>query len=193
MPDHSGAPGVPPTALVVLAEGAEEMEAIIVVDVLRRGGVEVTLAGLDGAAAVTCSRGVRVVPDVVLADVQARDFDVVVLPGGGEGTRRLAESAAIGALLRTQDEAQRLVGAICAAPAALARHGVGAGRTMTSHPALAEPVGAHANRVDEPVVQDGHFVTSQGPGTSFAFALTLLERLRGADVAASVRAPMMLG
>ncbi len=182
-----------PTALVVLAQGAEEMEAIIAVDVLRRGGVVVTVAGLDGAGPVTCSRGVRIVPDVGLGELppDAR-FDAIVLPGGGEGMDRLAASAEVGLLLRRQDEASALIGAICAAPAALARHGVAAGRTMTSHPALAGPVSAYTQRVDRAVVEDGHVVTSQGPGTSFEFALALVARLRGAEVAAALRGPMML-
>jgi protein DJ-1 len=180
-----------PRALVVLAEGAEEMEATITVDVLRRAGVEVVLAGLDGPDAVRCSRKVRIVPDTSL-DAASGDFDVLVLPGGADGARRLAESAAVGRLLREREQRGDLVAAICAAPMALARHGVYAGRRMTSHPSVAEIVSAHGKALEEAVVDDGSLVTSRGPGTAFAFALHLVERLCDKAKAAEVREPMML-
>jgi len=180
-----------PRALVLLAEGAEEMETTIIVDVLRRGEVEVVLAGLDGPEPVRCSRGVRLVPDAALADVTG-DFDVVVLPGGKGGADRLAASKAVGALLRAQIEADRMIGAICAAPLALAAHEVLAGRRMTCHPSVHDIVGAHAALAAGPVVEDGKLVTSQGPGTALPFALALVARLRGAEVAERVRKPMMI-
>ncbi|MDC3962374.1 DJ-1 family glyoxalase III [Polyangium jinanense] len=181
----------PPRALVLLAEGAEEMEATISVDVLRRASVEVVLAGVDGASPVRCSRGVRIVPDVALAEVTG-SFDVIVLPGGKGGAERLAASPAVGALLRAQAEAGRLVAAICAAPIALAAHGVFAGRRMTCHPSVREVVARHGKHETEPVVIDGSLVTSQGPGTTFLFALTLVEMLSGVTTRDEVRAPMML-
>ncbi|MCB9636532.1 MAG: DJ-1/PfpI family protein, partial [Sandaracinus sp.] len=96
-----------PTALVLLAEGAEEMEVVILVDVLRRGGIEVTLAGLDGPEPVRCSRGVLLTPDVGLADAPA-DPDVLVLPGGAGGAERLAASEEVGTRLRARQETGRL-------------------------------------------------------------------------------------
>ena len=177
--------------LVVLAPGAEEMETVIVVDVLRRGELDVVLAGLDGDEPVTCSRGVTIVPDAALA--QARGpFDAIVLPGGAEGARRLAASPAVGRLLREQETAQRTIAAICAAPAALATHGLGKGRTMTSHPSVRDAVAAHAHYADRDVVEDGPYVTSRGPGTAMAFALALVARLVGDKQAQALRAPMML-
>jgi protein DJ-1 len=180
-----------PRALVVLAEGAEEMEAVIVVDVLRRAEVEVVLAGLDGEAPVRCSRGVRIAPDVALSGLSG-DVDALVLPGGKGGADRLAASPVVGELLRAQAASGRLVAAICAAPIALAAHGVFAGRRMTCHPSVNDVVAAHGRLAEEPVVEDGQLVTSRGPGTAFLFALALVARLRGPDVAAKVRAPMML-
>lgn len=179
-------------ALVVLAEGAEEMEATIVVDVLRRAGVEVVLASLGAdAAPVVCSRGVRLVPDATLKDAGG-PFDALVLPGGAEGARRLGGSAAVGALLRERERTGGLVGAICAAPRALQDHGVFAGRRMTCHPSVRDVVSAHGTHVDAPVVEDGNLVTSQGPGTAFAFALALVARLAGPAKAAEVRGPLAL-
>lgn len=179
---------------MVLAEGAEEMETVIAVDVLRRGGIEVLVAGLDGADPVVCSRGVRLVPDLPLADAaSAGPFDAIVLPGGGPGSERLASSSVVGELLRDQVAADRLVAAVCAAPTALAAHGVGADRLMTSHPGAREVVEAFCRGYrEEPVVEDGSVITSRGPGTSFAFALAIVARLRGGEVADSIAAPMML-
>ncbi|MCK6587913.1 MAG: DJ-1/PfpI family protein [Polyangiaceae bacterium] len=182
----------PPRALVILAEGAEEMEAIISVDVLRRAEIDVVLAGLDGANPVRCSRGVRVVPDTSLAEVAGSSFDVIVLPGGKDGATRLAGSSAVGDLLRAQAAAGRTVAAICAAPIALRTHGVFEGSRMTCHPSVNEVVGGHGRLTPGPVVTDGQLITSQGPGTAFLFALAIVERLRGTDVAEKVRAPMML-
>lgn len=180
-----------PRALVILAEGAEEMETTIIVDVLRRAEVDVVLAGLDGPAPVRCSRGVLLVPDAALSDVTG-DVDALVLPGGKGGAERLAASPAVGERLRAQAAAGRLVAALCAAPVALAAHGLFAGRRMTCHPSVYDIVTAHGQLAAGPVVDDGQLVTSQGPGTAFLFALRLVERLRGPDVAARVRAPMML-
>jgi DJ-1 family protein len=179
-------------ALVILAEGAEEMEATIVIDVLRRAEVEVVVAGLDGGEPVRCSRGVRIVPDAPLAAVDAGAFDVIVLPGGKGGADRLAGSPAVGERLRAQAAASRLVAAICAAPITLAAHGVFKGKRMACHPSVDDVVAAHGELIASPVVEDGQLVTSQGPGTAFAFALALVTRLCGAEVEAQVRAPMML-
>ncbi|MGK4002769.1 DJ-1 family glyoxalase III [Sorangium sp. So ce1036] len=180
-----------PRALVILAEGAEEMETVTVVDVLRRAEIEVVLAGLDGPGPVRCSRGVRLVPDAELSAVTG-DFDVVVLPGGKGGAERLAGAAAVGERLRAQAQAGGAVAAICAAPIALAAHGLFQGKSMACHPSVNDVVSAHGALVASPVVEDGQLVTSQGPGTALAFALALVARLSGEDVAARVRAPMML-
>ncbi len=178
-------------ALVILAQGAEEMETTIAVDVLRRGGVDVVLAGLDGPEPVKCSRGVHIVPDVALAEVKG-PFDVIVLPGGLEGARRLSESPAVGALLRAQEAAGLTTAAICAAPIALAKHAVYGDHRLTSYPSVHDVVGAHGELVLSPVVTDRNLVTSQGPGTAFAFALALVERLAGKETADNVRKGMLL-
>ncbi len=178
-------------ALVILAPGAEEMEATIVVDVLRRAGVEVTLAGLDGVAAVTCSRGVRILPDAALT-AAGSDFDAVVLPGGAEGAERLAGSELVGQVLRAHWERGAIVAAICAGPTALAQHELALGSAITNHPSVSAQLQGRYQLRDDAVVKSGQLITSQGPGTSFAFALTLVAQLCGQGVAAKVQAPMML-
>lgn len=179
-----------PNALVLLAQGSEEMEAVITIDVLRRGDIDVTVAGVDGIAPIQCSRGVVITPDVALSDVEG-EFDILVLPGGAEGARRMAASAAVGALLRAQEQSGRYVGAICAAPVALPAHGVFQNRQLTSHPSVQSAVEDWGVYSDHPVVADGNLITSRGPGTAFPFALRLVGTLTDAKRMVQVRAPMM--
>ncbi len=179
-----------PKALVLLARGNEEMEAVIAIDVMRRGEIDVTVAGVDGADAVTCSRGVVITPDVAL-DAVTGEYDIVVLPGGAAGAQRLAEAQAVGDLLREQEREGRWVGAICAAPVALKQHRVFQGRRMTSHPSVRGMLEGWAEYSEHSVVEDGNLITSRGPGTAFPFALRIVGALTDAERMAQVRAPMM--
>lgn len=168
-------------------------QAVIIVDVLRRAGVDVTLASVEARTDVVCSRGVRVVADALLADAAARaPFDAVVLPGGMPGSAALAACTQLTDMVRAQDAAGRVVAAICAAPAvALAPAGVLAGRAATAHPAFTHAL-PDASRAAARVVVDGHVVTSAGPGTAFEFALAIVAALEGAAKAAEVAGPMVL-
>lgn len=179
-----------PKVVVVLAEGAEEMEAVIAIDVLRRAKLEVRVAGIEGVNPVRCSRGVRITPDVALGELTDA-FDALVLPGGAEGARRLAESPGVGELLRLHEKADRWVGAICAAPITFPAHRVFEGRSMTSHPGVRGQVEGWGSYSNRSVVEDGKLITSRGPGTAFAFALRLVGALTDAETMAAVRAPMM--
>ncbi|MEM8608666.1 MAG: DJ-1 family glyoxalase III [Myxococcota bacterium] len=179
-----------PRALVLLTQGNEEMEAVIAIDVLRRGGIDVTVAGVDGAEPVRCSRGVTITPDVALGEA-AGDYDVLILPGGGEGSKRLASSPAVGDLLRKHEAEDRWVAAICAAPIALEAHGVFEGKRMTSHPSVKSALSAWGAYSGSSVVEDGKLITSRGPGTAFPFALRIVGALTDAETMAEVRAPMM--
>lgn len=112
-------------ALVILAPGAEEMETVISTDVLRRAKINVILAGLDSAEPVECSRNVRIVPDMSLDEAVTKGpFDVVVLPGGLGGSKRLAASDKVKQVLQSQEAAGSFVAAVCAAPSALLSHGI---------------------------------------------------------------------
>ncbi|NDY42400.1 DJ-1/PfpI family protein [Dissulfurirhabdus thermomarina] len=165
--------------LLLLAQGFEELEAVTVIDILRRAGVEVVAAGLEPGP-VTSARGVVLVPDAALDEVLDRDFDLVVLPGGLEGTDRLAADPRVAELLRRRIHENRPVGAICAAPTVLERHGLAGGRRLTCHPVSRS--GIRTGRlVDERVVQDGTVITSQGPGTAMEFAMKLVEYLCGRE------------
>ncbi|XP_038219970.1 protein dj-1beta-like isoform X2 [Zerene cesonia] len=183
------------SALVVLAQGAEEMETVITVDMLRRGGVTVTLAGLDGASPVLCSRQVTLVPDKSLADALAASpqYDAVILPGGLEGSERLSKSDVVGSLLKDHEKSGKIVAAICAAPTAFVAHGVAKGKRITSYPTTKDKITGDYTYVEgERVVVDGNIVTSRGPGTAYWFGLTLIELLTGKEKAEQVEKGMII-
>ncbi|KMZ06927.1 protein dj-1beta [Drosophila simulans] len=170
------------SALVILAPGAEEMEFIIAADVLRRAGIKVTVAGLNGGEAVKCSRDVQILPDTSLDQVASVKFDVVVLPGGLGGSNAMGESSLVGDLLRSQESAGGLIAAICAAPTVLAKHGVASGKSLTSYPSMKPQLVDNYSYVDDKtVVKDGNLITSRGPGTAYEFALRIAEELAGKD------------
>ncbi len=180
-------------ALVILAAGAEEMETVIPVDVMRRAGIRVTLAGLAGDGPVTCSRGVVLVPDESLEDAARKGpYDLVALPGGAAGAEALAASPLVREILSEQDEADRLIGAVCAGPKALEAAGVIRGRAFTCHPAVREELQGAGGWTSRPVVRDGNLITSQGPGTALSFALHLVEALLGREAAEKVARPMLV-
>ncbi|MFH0911616.1 MAG: DJ-1 family glyoxalase III [Planctomycetota bacterium] len=180
------------SALVVLAAGFEEIEAVTVIDVLRRAGVEVT------AAAVAClrvdgSHGLPVVADATLADVKDKNFDAVILPGGMPGSETLGGSGMVKEIVLRHHKAGRLIAAICAAPAcALAPWGVLDGRTATCYPGMEGRFSPKTRHSRERVVADGNLVTSQGPGTALAFALELAKRLAGPPALAKLTAGMLI-
>lgn len=124
-------------ALVILSPGAEEMETVISVDVLRRAKIQVTLAGLNSSEPVECSRSVKIVPDTSLDEAVANGpYDVVVLPGGLGGAKCLSESLKVREVLKQQEGEGRFLAAVCAAPSALLSHGIAEGKTLTSHPVV---------------------------------------------------------
>lgn len=163
--------------LVPVADGSESLETVAIVNVLRRADVGVTLAGIGDAPTVKGTRGIVLTPDLRYAEVADRDFDAIVLPGGEAGARALGAHAPLIEKLQAQRRVHRWYGGICAAPAlALAPHGLLDGKQATCYPAFRD---ALLHFVNQPVVVDGHCITSQGPATAIAFALTLVEALCG--------------
>ena len=185
-----------PRVLVPVSDGSEEIETVGIVDTLRRAGAEVTVARvaspLGADLEFTASRGVRLVADRPLAACAGETWDAIVLPGGLPGAEYLRDDATLLDLLREQLAAGRLVGAICAAPVTvLAEHDLLEGRRATCFPSLAQwlPDGAHSA---DRVVVDRNLVTSQGPGTSLEFALTLVGLLSGQDKRDEIAAQLLL-
>jgi 4-methyl-5(b-hydroxyethyl)-thiazole monophosphate biosynthesis len=176
--------------LVPIADGSEEIEAVCMIDTLRRGGAELTVASV-GSLQVTASRGVKIVADARMADCVGRTYDCIALPGGMPGAEHLRDSAELIGMLKTQKQAGRLYAAICASPAvALRPHGLLDGVRATCFPAFRDRLDpAYAS--DERVVVDGNCVTSQGPGTAIEFALKLVELLFGSPKADEVAAAML--
>lgn len=166
-----------PRVLVPLAEGCEELEAVTVIDLLRRAGFDVVTAGLDEKP-VRASRGTRLIPDVTLARALEHDYDMIVLPGGLPGADHLNADPRVHALLKRVAGQGGYTAAICAAPKVLADAGLLAGRRATSFPGVLAAMNLDdTTLVDEAVVVDGKVVTSRGPGTAMDFALELIERL----------------
>lgn len=177
-------------ALVPLAEGCEEMEATIIIDVLRRAGWEVCVAGLQPGP-VVASRGVKLLADRLWDEIDPNAFDVIALPGGNLGTENLRTDARVLAALRILHDAGKIVAAVCAAPLVLQEAGLLAGRKATCHPGAAARLTVTPRR-DERVVIDGRIVTSQGPGTSFAFALALVALVEGEERAKEIARGLVL-
>ena len=176
--------------LVPLAPGFEEIEAITVIDVLRRAGIEVTVAGTQ-AGPIEGSRGIRVTADKTLADMRAEDFDMIAVPGGAKGVENLQKDPRLLPLLGEFTANGKQVAAICAAPSLLAAAGLLCGKQATSHPSVKEKVAAAAIYSEERVVTDGKLVTSRGPGTAMEFALKLAEILAGAEKVSELKAAML--
>ena len=165
--------------LVPLAQGCEELEAVTVVDLLRRAGIEVVTAGLDEQP-VCASRGMVLVPDATLDSALLQDYDMIVLPGGLPGADNLRDDDRIIERLRSMSAAGKYTAAICAAPKVLAQAGLLQGKRATSFPGALETDGIPGLEYQEsPVVMDGKVITSRGPGTAMDFALTLIEQLVG--------------
>jgi len=162
--------------LIPLAEGFEDLEAVTVIDLLRRAGLEVVTAGLE-VGPVKGSRQTMIAPDATLDNVLSQDFDMIVLPGGMPGSQHLADDERVAGLVKKMAEAGKFTCAICAAPMALARAGVLQGKRATGYPGVIEG----ANITGEAVERDGNVITGRGPGTAMDFALTLIEVLEGKE------------
>lgn len=165
------------SVLVPLAQGCEELEAVTVIDLLRRAGIGVVTAGLDDRP-VRASRGTVLIADVTLNEAATQKFDMIVLPGGLSGADNLNNDPRIHGLLKQMSETGRFTAAICAAPKVLASNGLLQGRRVTSFPGVLEAYEGFEYS-DSPVVQDGKLITSRGPGTAMDFALVLIENLVG--------------
>lgn len=184
-------PTMKKNVLVPVADGTEELEAVAIVDVLRRAGANVTLASVTGNPRITASRGVVIVADTLIADCVETQYDLVVLPGGMPGAEHLRDSTDLIRILSRQRDEARLYGAICASPAVvLEPHGLLAGRQATCHPDFVDRLSDRA-KAESRVVVDGNCITSRGPGTAVEFALALVERLYGRDKREEVAGPML--
>ncbi|CAH8527792.1 unnamed protein product [Schistosoma margrebowiei] len=179
------------TALLILSEGAEEIEAVTVADVLARAGVNVTVGGLQGDGVVKGSNGVCIKPNVSLSSVSSQLFDLVVMPGGMGGSNAMASSKLVGQILKEHEKHGKYIAAICAAPIALESHKIAIGKKLTSYPGFEDKLPSYTYCEDKVVVDD-KLVTSRGPGTALAFAMKLVELLCGKSKAQTLTKGMLV-
>jgi 4-methyl-5(b-hydroxyethyl)-thiazole monophosphate biosynthesis len=179
-----------PRVVVILADGFEEVEAMAIVDVLRRADIDTVTAGLHEGTVVS-ARKVKVIPDTVIDKVRSDDFDMIVLPGGQPGSDNLNADNRVKELLKGFSQKGKLTGAICAAPFVLANAGVLQGKHATSFPSYKDRLGDVIYE-EKTVVEDGNILTSRGPGTALSFGLAIVARLLSKEKAQKIREAMLV-
>jgi 4-methyl-5(b-hydroxyethyl)-thiazole monophosphate biosynthesis len=180
-----------PTVLVPLAQGCEELEAVTIIDLLRRAKITVVTAGLDENP-VKASRGVVLIPDTTLDKAMQQNFDMIVLPGGLPGADNLNNDPRIHSLLKKMHQQGKYTAAICAAPKVLAHAGLLANKSATSYPGVLEHMNIpQLQFITAPVIKDGSVITSRGPGTAIDFALELIATLVGSEIRDQVESALV--
>ncbi|XP_039126529.1 LOW QUALITY PROTEIN: protein DJ-1 homolog B-like [Dioscorea cayenensis subsp. rotundata] len=175
-----------PRILVPIANGTEEMEAVMIIDILRRANADVIVASIEDKLEIIASRKVKLVADMLLDEALKIEFDLIVLPGGLGGAQAFSNSEKLVGLLKKQAEANKLYAAVCASPAlVLEPHGLLKGKKATAFPAMCNKL-SDQSACENRVVVDGNLVTSRGPGTSMEFALAIVEKLFGREKALSL-------
>jgi len=156
--------------IVPLAEGFEEIEAVAVIDILRRANIKVDVVGIEDEI-VAGRNGIKILCDKVIADVKPEDYDGIVLPGGNPGYKNLENNQQVINFIKTFNSKGKPIAAICASPTILEKIGVLEGKKATCYPSMRDKI---KNFVDERVVVDKNVITSQGPGTAIEFALEIV-------------------
>jgi len=174
---------------IPLANGFEDIEAITLIDVLRRGGLDVVTAGVGGEI-IESAHNVKIFADTTIDKVSADEFDLVVLPGGLPGATNLAASKEVKALLKAMDEKGKYVGAICAAPIALKEAGV-LKEKYTAYPGWEENIRLEGYVSDKKVVEDKNVLTSKGPATAICFGLEIVKKFVGIETYNQLKAGLL--
>ena len=176
--------------LVPLVSGVEEMEAVIVIDMLRRAGWSVTSAAIDNPT-VLASRGIQLICDSAWDEIDPNTFNVLVIPGGAEGAQKLSADNRILTTIRLFAKQHKTIAAICAGPLVLQAAGVLKGRKATCHPAVCDQL-QEPNLLEDRVVVDGNIITSRGPGTAIEFTLQIIRSIDGDAKANEVAKAMVV-
>ncbi|WP_458701165.1 DJ-1 family glyoxalase III [Sulfurospirillum sp. 1307] len=179
-----------PRVLVPIATGFEEIEAITIIDILRRADIDVVTAGLERRC-VKGAHGIEIKTDLHVDDVKSNEFDMIVLPGGMPGSLNLKNSSKIKSLLGEMDHDGKLIGAICAAPIALNEAGV-LKSSYTCYPSFEEDIKRSKYISSEDVVSDQNIITSNGPKSAIKFSLTLVEKLISKDKKEEIQRQLLL-
>ncbi|KAG4164829.1 hypothetical protein ERO13_A13G041000v2 [Gossypium hirsutum] len=170
--------------LVPVANGSEEIEIVTIVDILRRAKVDVVVASVEKSVKILASQGVKIIADKLIGDAAGSIYDLIILPGGVAGTGQLQKSRILKKLLKEQDAAGRMLGAVCSSLTVLHKHGLLKEKKATAHPSAITEL---SNPVDGPkVVIDGKLITSMGLATVSDFALAIVSKFFGHARARSV-------
>ncbi len=172
--------------LLSLAEGFEEMEAVNLIDVMRRGGINVIVASVYGQSSVMGAHGISVGVDSALETCYEEAFDMIVLPGGLKGVEAMMQSPLLMQLIRQQHEKEKLLAAICAAPLALKQEGLLPSR-YTCYPGIAQELNQEGYDKERKVVIENNILTSQGPSTAICLGLEIVKELEGEAVSDEVK------
>lgn len=173
-----------PQVLIPIANGSEEIEVVTLIDILRRAKVNVVVASVEKSAQVLASKGTKIVADKLISAISDSIYDLIILPGGTAGAERLHKSKILKKLLKEQESAGRIFGAICSSPAVLQKQGLLKDKKATAHPTVLDKLKDGVN--DAQVVIDGKLITSQGLATSTQFALAIVSKFFGHARARSV-------
>ena len=173
-------------ALIVFADGFETVEALMTVDILRRGGVEVTMASIYDSVEVTSAQDIVVKTDSILKNENIMEYDIIILPGGQPGTTNLSQSNDVKLAVMAMNGVKKKIAAICAAPTVFGQYGILQGKKACCYPGLEESLTGAEVTYDN-VTVDGNIITSRGLGTALDFALEILEELTSTAKAGMIR------
>ena len=177
--------------LVAVADGIEELEAVTIIDCLRRAGADLTVASVRGLE-ITTARKIKITADCLIPDCKDKVYDLIVLPGGMPGAEHLRDSKELTEMLKKQKSSPRFYAAICASPAVVfEHHGLLADKKATCYPAMAEKL-KNKQALEQQLVVDGNCITSQGPGTALEFSLKLVEVLFGSQKSQELAKAMLV-
>lgn len=175
---------------IFIADGCEEVEALTVVDIVRRAKIEIDMISINGTKQVTSSRNVTFMTDTTKEEADFSSYDGIILPGGMPGTIHLGEDETVGKVIRDYAAEHKLVAAICAAPSVVGEAGLLKGKKATCHPGFEEKL-IGANVYFSPVVCDGNFITSRGMGTAVPFGLAIVRYFTDDAVVEHVKAGLV--
>ncbi|MBC8015542.1 MAG: DJ-1/PfpI family protein [Sporomusaceae bacterium] len=175
-----------------LADGFEEIEAISTVDILRRADIEVQMVSIMDKKEVVGAHNITVVADILFENADYTDVGMIILPGGGGGTQKMAEHAGLKQQITKQAMEGKWIAAICAAPTILGKLGLLEGKSAACYPGCESQLTGANVSTSPRVIVDGRIITSRGPGTSFEFGLKIVEVLKGLELANRLKEQMII-
>jgi len=178
------------TILIPIAKGFEEIEAISLIDVLRRAEIQVITASLEDNLEVQGAHDIKVIADTSIKNITLEDIDMILLPGGWGGTQQLAQNEKVQTILKEMNSKKKDIAAICAAPYALNIAGV-LSQNYTCYPSVEQEIREQGYQTDKKIVEEGNIITSQGPGTAMCFALYIVKKYKGDAVYNSLKSGLL--